>query len=726
MWRKTHLWLGLFLSFFILIISLTGTILATKPLYEQYSNGNVVDSSLSVAKVVETIAQKNKRITTQKLRIYPSGEVAITYTIRNKIKKRAISLETGQFLKKKEEPKIYEFIGNLHRSFLLGDSGRIVPAIAAIAMFLLSISGLILLVRRLGGIKNIVASMSWKGLSNQHSALGRLVIIPIFIIIISALWLSAVTFKFVSTGEDVPPKYPESLQKLAPVEPWTLEGLQNIPISDVVEIVYPIPSDWFDVWTVKTHNKYIFIDQFTGKVLSEQPLSIWAIILDWIIVLHTGKGTFWWAIILFLSSLSIPFFAISGIIMWFKTRKRKGGKIHHQARKNQAEIIILVGSENANTWGFAKALHNSLVKQSLKVHTTEMNAINGKFSKMKTLLVLTSTYGDGDAPESAKQFLKKIDKVNLSHINYAVLGFGDRAFPKFCYFAHQVAVVLEQKYAKALLPTGEIDKQSSQAFSSWVRALGEVLSLDLDAKYEVPRPKTNQISLFFKQDFAQDVASMSILRFNAKSLPKHIAGDWLAVYPPDCNIPRLYSLGSVAKKDNFVEICVRLQENGLCSTFLCNLSLEQKIEVTVIPNSRFHLPKKGNIIMIGAGTGIAPFIGMIKHNYSKRNITLFWGGRSPEIDGIYQEEIKDWLDKQYLTNYYPAWSRYGDKCYVQQQIARHHQEIVEQLSQGATIMICGGSNMAQAVYEEIDMCARKLDISVEELKKQNRYLEDVY
>ncbi len=753
MWRKTHLWAGLLMSILILVVSLTGTVLATKPMYKAYNASSSL-SNMSVATAIENIAKKNKRITPQKLTIYPSGDVKLNYTIRNQLKKRYVSLTTGKFLRKQEEPKIYAFVANLHRSFLLGDKGRIFPAISAISMFILSISGIILLIRRLGGIRYIIASMSWKGLTNQHSALGRLAIIPLLIMVITALWLSAVTFKLVSGGEDKPPQYPESLQELDYIEPWKLKGLQNIPMTDVVEIVYPIPSDWFDVWTVKTNSEYIFVDQFTGELLSKQSLSGLAKIMHWVVILHTGQGSVWWSLILLLSSLSIPFFAVSGVIMWFKNRKLKGGKIYNQATKNQANILILVGSENGSTWGFAKALHKGLVQtlsvqastdgdikgtKNCKVRTIDMNAVAGNYPAVHTVLILTATYGDGDAPQSAKQFLQKLDKFNAinksnnksenTNINYAVLAFGDRAFPKFCAFAHLVANAMQAKFGQALLPLTEVDKQSSQTFSTWTRELGEQLHIDLAVDYEVARPKTKSIKLFAKQDFAKDIAPMSILRFNSvngKKLPKHKSGDWLVVYPPQCSVPRLYSLGSDSRYDKFIEICVRLQEGGLCSTLLCNLSLDDEIDVAIIENPRFHVPAKGSVIMIGAGTGIAPFIGMIKHNYAKRHITLFWGGRAPHIDGIYQDEIKDWLEKKHLTHFYPAWSRDFDKTYVQQQVAKHHGYIIEQLQQGATIMICGGRKMEQAVYKEIDICAKTIGLTVEELKKNNRYLEDVY
>lgn len=741
MWRKTHQWIGLFISVLIVLVSLTGTILSTKPMYNAY-NAHTLPRDMSVATVTKIIATKNKRITPQKLTINANGEAQLNYTIRNKLKKRSISLTTGKFVRTQKEPQIYSFVTTLHRSFFLGDNGRIIPAIVALAMLVLAISGLILLIRRLGGIKKLTASTSWRGLSNQHAGLGRLAIIPLSIMIVSALWLSAITFKIVSTGEDVPPQYPESVQELDYIEPWKLKGLQNIPINTVTEVIYPIPSDWFDVWTVKTDSEYIFIDQFSGEVLSKQPLSIWANILQWMIFLHSGQGNMWWSGVLLLSSLCIPFFAISGTIMWFTNRKSKAGKIHNQAPRKNATTLILVGSENGSTWGFAKALHRGLASHNHKVHTNTMNNISHNYPVVENIFILTSTYGDGDAPQSATKFLSRLQKAPIKNknINYAILGFGDRAFPQFCAFAFRVADAMQTIFGSPLLPLTTVDKQSSQTFSQWTQQLGEKLSLNLQAEYTPTRPQTQSIQLIAKQDFAHhsslDIAPISILRFCANShkgkAPKHTAGDWLAVYPPQCNVPRLYSLASDSNYDKHIEICVRLHKGGICSTYLYSMDIGQNIDVAIIHNPHFHIPrnknkyKQGGVIMIGAGSGIAPFIGMIKHNYSKRPITLFWGGRSPDIDGIYQEEIKQWLNSRHLTHFYPAWSRMDKKMYVQHLVALHHTDIAEQLKCGATIMICGSSQMALAVAKEIKISAQMVGLTIEKLKQDRRYLEDVY
>lgn len=725
MWKQIHTWIGLGLSILLFIMALTGAILATQPLSDAIMIKSTIDNQ-SVADVVHTIEDAHPRITPQRLRISSNGEAILTFSQRNRLREKTISLQTGEFLPSHKESELYSFVKELHRSFLLGESGRLIPAISVLAMLLLGLSGLITLYRKLGSLKSFFMPLSWKGWANLHSTLGRWIVIPLFIVIFSGIWLSSITFKFISTGEDTPPTYPESVEQLEYVPAWTLEGLKDQSIKNVKEVIFPVPEDWFDVWTIKTDKQYIFVDQFTGKILSQEKLSIWAIILDWIMVLHTGKGTIVWAILLFISAISIPAFIVSGIVIWTKGIKYKKGGLKHQASSHQAGILIAVGTESGSTWGFAKALHQGLHELGENVRSIEINKIAQHYPKLHTLIVLTSTYGDGDAPASATKFASQLCKLNDHNICYTTLAFGDRAFPQFCAFGKKVDAILSKQFSP-LLPITLIDKQSAQSFSLWCKQLGEKLGYILDISYSPERPKTHTFTLKDKDIFGESMdVTLAKLIFNGNKLPFHQAGDWLAVYPPQCNVPRLYSLGSIGKLDKTIEICVRKQPNGFCSSWLCNLSQGDQISANIIHNPNFHPPKKGALLLIGAGSGIAPFIGMIRHNNTKRPIYLFWGGRHPDVDHIYGDEIKEWLMDKRLTHFYPAWSRLNQGEYIQHILSQQHKLLEEQLRAGVTIMVCGSKIMANDIQAIIEQCAQNVGLSLITLKRQKRFLEDIY
>ncbi|SUO93951.1 PepSY domain-containing protein [Suttonella ornithocola] len=726
MWRRIHLWTGLALAVLVITMAGTGTFLATQPLYEAYQVRHTPQAQ-SVAEVIEKIAKANSRITPQRLKISPAGEANLSYSRNNHLRETNLSLETGKFLPKRQEPKLYGVIKDFHRSFFLGEKGRLLPALAGIAMAFLTLSGCFLLVRRMGGWRQILSRVSWRGAGNLHAAVGRLAILPLIVTVLTSLWLSAVTFHWVSDGSDKPPAYPESREQLDPVKPWTLQGLKEIPIAQVKEIIYPVADDWFDVWTVQTDNAYIFVDQFSGEVLKKEPLALSARIYDWVMLLHTGEGTRFWAVILLLSSLTVPLFAVTGVMIWWRNQRNKV-RLRHNASAAQAEILLLVGSEHGSTWQFAKALHDALHDASFSVRTIEMNALASHYPKLRYLLVLTATYGDGDAPASGKRFLSRLETLTQDEVKHATLAFGDKAFPAFCAFGQTVDAALTTKFGSACLPLTYVDRQSAQTFHHWCGLLSEPLGKSLAVHYQAKRPKTQSLKLINRQIYGEAVnAPIGILTFEAVKKGRYQAGDLLAIYPPVKDAaPRYYSMGAKHSEPK-IELCVRWQPDGLCSNWLCTMPIGDCIEVVVEENHRFHLPKgRRPVVMIGAGTGIAPFIGMIRQNHTNRIVDLYWGGRHPESDALYQTELAKWQEIGRLHRCQLAWSRIAEKQYVQQLIHADGEHILARLRDGAVIMVCGGQAMAAAVRNEIEQLVQTLGSSVAELKRRKRYLEDVY
>lgn len=726
MWRSIHSVIGLVFALLVMALSLTGTILATQPVYDAYT-ANAPSGSLTVADSLRLLYENNRRINPELLKSTPSGEYKLTYSKGNKRRERILDFSTGKLVRPQKEPEVYGFVKRLHRSFLLGENGRLLSAAGGIVMTLLCCSGLALLLRRLGGWRQLLASISLRGSANLHASVGRAFLLPLVITSVSALWLSGITFDFVSAGSDTPPAYPESLEELDPVDPWELQALQEIPLSSAKEIIFPIPQDWFDVWTVKTDSEYVFIDQFTGQVLSRESLPIMAQVYSWIYFLHTAEGAAPWAILLCLSSLTIPFFSVTGVLVWWRNKKQGRGKVKNNASAGQAGTLIAVGSEGGATWGFAKALHAGLVANGENVRLIAMNELGKSYPKLVRILVLASTYGDGDAPKTASRFLSKLAASPLKNVQHATLAFGDKAFPEYCAYAKTVDRAMQQQWGESFLPIFEIDKQSAQAFQHWCAELGKSLGQTLDITYEPPRPKTRSLTLLSNQLFGDDIgAPISVLRFTADKLPKHEPGDLVAIFPPGCNVPRLYSLGSDSRRDGYLEICVRKQSGGLCSTWLCELTPESEIDVAVEINERFKLPSRKPVVMIGAGTGIVPFTGMIRQNRKQRPIDLFWGGRHPASDALYEKDISEWVTDSRLSTFMPAWSRLSQGHYVQDKVREQRSHLQARLRAGATIMVCGGQAMATAVRQEIDLLAQEIGLSSQELKRQNRYLEDVY
>ena len=721
--RALHLWLGLLFAIPVLVIALSGTILAVKPV--MLANDAAVQplAGLSAATVLQRVVDANPRLTVERLRVTASGIVLVKGKLGTRRVEKPLDVQTGTLLHPKKDSAFFTFVRDIHRTFLLGKMGRYISLTSAAMLAIMLVSGVVMLLRQLGGWRGALHKIRGRTPNRLHGVLGRVLIFPLIIVAVTGLYMGLVTQKTLPTGAELRPYYPETPNELAPVLPHELTGLKAQPLDGLRELLFPIPGDWFDVFALKTDAGFVFIDQFTGEVLSTTPYSGWQVALEWIAVLHTGVGAAPWAIILGITSLGVPVFLITGVLIWWRKRQPR---IAQNARADVAEIVVMVGSQNGTTHGFAQHLHAKLVQAGAKVRLEEMNKAKPAYPKAQTMLVLAATYGDGAPPQNANRFIERITKARNWPDSQAVLGFGDRSFPQFCAFANQVGRALP---GQALLPMGLIDRQSSQSFIAWGRALSQVIGLDFTLDHQPKRPKTAQLTLCERIHFGADISTPSaILRLRVTNgrLARYRAGDMIGIYAAPNAAPRIYSLGS-SRRDGYVELCVAQQEGGLCSTYLNHLELGKSLEAYIIPNPGFVMPaRKRPVLMIGAGTGIAPFAGMIRANTQNRAIDLFWGNRHPDSDFYYRDEISQWLADGRLTGFFPAFSRTTPSAYVQDQLTQKRDLLQARLCGGGTVMVCGSQKMATAVRTRIDALASHIGTSLAELRRQNRYLEDIY
>ncbi|MEO8108941.1 MAG: flavodoxin domain-containing protein [Ginsengibacter sp.] len=213
--------------------------------------------------------------------------------------------------------------------------------------------------------------------------------------------------------------------------------------------------------------------------------------------------------------------------------------------------------------------------------------------------------------------------------------------------------------------------------------------------------------------------------------------------------PRLYSIASspeahsgeihltVAKNSFVVNDKV---EYGLASEFLSHFKQDDELQFYVHPNNQFRLPEEDkNVIMIGPGTGIAPFRSFI----AERDATggsgknwLFFGDQHFVTDFLYQSEIQNWFDTGVLTKVSTAFSRdQQEKIYVQHKMLQHGNEFFEWMHTGAYIYVCGSKDpmsfdVEKVLLKIIEQFGERSAIDAEKyldnLKEDGRYIKDVY
>jgi sulfite reductase (NADPH) flavoprotein alpha-component len=181
---------------------------------------------------------------------------------------------------------------------------------------------------------------------------------------------------------------------------------------------------------------------------------------------------------------------------------------------------------------------------------------------------------------------------------------------------------------------------------------------------------------------------------------------------------------------------------GVCSIQVAERTKEgDTLPVFIQPNKHFHLPESGDkdIIMVGPGTGIAPFRSFIEERAVQKatgNTWLFFGDQHAACDFLYQEELEQYLEDGVLTKLVTAWSRDTEqKVYVQHKILEFSKEVFEMLNNGGYFFICGDKDrMAKDVHNTlVEVIAKEGSKSQEDaeaylkdLQKQGRYLRDVY
>lgn len=214
---------------------------------------------------------------------------------------------------------------------------------------------------------------------------------------------------------------------------------------------------------------------------------------------------------------------------------------------------------------------------------------------------------------------------------------------------------------------------------------------------------------------------------------------------------RAYSISSSSKAHpNQVHLTVASvryhsggrNRGGVCSTYLAErVRRGEKPAIFISPNKAFRVPANSSapLIMVGPGTGIAPFRAFLQERQAtsaQGKNWLFFGDQHQEHDFIYQDELLAWRDNGLLTRLDLAFSRDQEKkIYVQSRMLEQGAELYAWLQEGAYFYVCGdASRMAKdvdnALYEVVrqfgGLSTERAADYVDQLKKEKRYLRDVY
>jgi sulfite reductase (NADPH) flavoprotein alpha-component len=242
----------------------------------------------------------------------------------------------------------------------------------------------------------------------------------------------------------------------------------------------------------------IQLDALTGQVrrhtlYTEQPLG--QQLLTSIYALHVGSYFgLTGRILITAASLTMPLFFITGWLLYLDRRRKK-----RQVRAARGVVSAGTGGEDSWLIGFASqsGFAEQLAWQSAGQLQAAGQAVNvqplaslspQQLREARNALFVVSTFGDGEAPDSARGFERKLlgQNLGLSELKYAVLALGDRQYQHFCGFAHRLQNWLSREGGSHLFTTVEVDNGDSAALQQWQQQLAQLSGSAAPVAWQAP------------------------------------------------------------------------------------------------------------------------------------------------------------------------------------------------------------------------------------------------
>jgi sulfite reductase (NADPH) flavoprotein alpha-component len=360
--------------------------------------------------------------------------------------------------------------------------------------------------------------------------------------------------------------------------------------------------------------------------------------------------------------------------------------------------------------------------------------------KASRILFVASTYGEGDAPDTAARFAGRLMAANLdlAHLHYAVLALGDRSYTNFCGFGRALDAWLAQAGATPLFERIDIDRGDAAALENWQHHLARLAGTDDAPDWEAPAYADWRIlerELLNPGSAGGPLYRLALAPADG-ALPAWEAGDLAQVSAPgDPEHPREYSIASIPS-DGRLELLVRRQARedgspGAASGWLCEeASSDDVVRLRLRDHGRFRLGANARrpMLLIGNGSGLAGLRGLLRARIAlgARETWLLFGERNAAHDFLLRGELEGWREGGWLERLDVVFSRdQQERRYVQDLLHEQAALVRDWMERGAAIYVCGSlQGMAGGVHEALrEILGHE---ALEQLDSQGRYRRDVY
>ncbi|MES2467530.1 MAG: sulfite reductase subunit alpha [Verrucomicrobiota bacterium] len=517
-------------------------------------------------------------------------------------------------------------------------------------------------------------------------------------------------------------------------------------------------------------------------------------------------------------------------------------------------LTILYGTQTGSAASLSKKIAAAAKKRAIDARVIDMaKHATVDLAREPNVLIITSTYGDGEMPDNAQTFweiLASDAAPPLKDTRFSVLALGDSNYTKFCQAGKDFDARLEALGATRLHPRTDCDVDYDEPAAAWMEAVLATLAAapaatpfdEIEKEPAAPlwsKKKPYPAKLLTNRLLNTEGSGKEVRHFEidlGDSGLTYEAGDALGIMPSNCpalveeclallgasgeepcdeltlhaallsrydllkpspellalaglpdregeNLtswlygrdvadvirecpappstaalpkllrklqPRLYSISSSPKAHagqvHLTVGAVRYDAHGrsrkgVCSTFLADRALTAGVPIYFHSSPGFRLPADGSrpVIMVGPGTGIAPFRAFLYERQATKATGgnwLFFGDQHAASDFYYREELEALQQTACLTHLDTAFSRdQATKIYVQNRMLERSAELHAWLEKGAHFYVCGdASRMAKDVdralhqiYETVGhLSPEAAAAAISQLKAEGRYQRDVY
>lgn len=476
---------------------------------------------------------------------------------------------TGDYMGDVVGQEVFGFLLQFHRFLVMGDTGRNITGACTLILVFFCLSGLYLRWPRQVASWRAWLTLDWrkKGRAfnwDLHSVFGTWCLLAYLLSALTGLYWS---YDWYSQGltqllSDAPQNERVRKRGPAPEGPAPVANYDAIwssiysnagPGLSAYNIRMPAvagqPATVYYLLNNSPHDRalnQINLDPATGEVKSHDRYAsktFGSQLLTSVYALHTGSY-FGLAgrIILTVSSVLMPLFFITGWLLYLDRRRKK--RQVRDARKG-----LTANASDAPAWligfasqsGFAEQLAwqtaGQLQAAGLSVKVQSLGSVSqDDLRQSENALFVVSTFGDGEAPDSARGFERSVlgQDLPLKGLNYSVLALGDRQYEHFCGFARRLHFWLTHQGGNALFAPVEVDSGDTAALLHWQQQLGQLTGHAPAAAWPTAQYENwtlSQRTLLNRDSAGADVY---LLGLTSSSPQRWQAGDLVEVLPRNC------------------------------------------------------------------------------------------------------------------------------------------------------------------------------------------------